>query len=95
LNKAFGGFLVAVVIKYADVILKNFSASLSIILTAAISTMAFNTTVNSLFTIGACLVIYAMFLYGKINPMNWAKKFMALERKDKEMKNSLHGFSLH
>jgi len=94
LNNAFGGLLVAVVIKYADVILKNFSASLSIILTAAISTMAFNTNVNSLFAIGACLVIYAMFLYGKINPMDWVKKFVALEREGKEVKNSLHGSSL-
>jgi UDP-galactose transporter len=79
LNNAFGGLLVAIVIKYADVILKNFAASLSIILTASISAIAFNTTVNSWFTIGACMVIYAMFLYGKINPMDLVKKFMNLE----------------
>jgi len=76
LNNAFGGLLVAIVIKYADVILKNFAASLSIILTASISAIAFNTTVNSFFTIGTCMVIYAMFLYGKINPMDLAQKFM-------------------
>jgi len=87
LNNAFGGLLVAIVIKYADVILKNFAASLSIILTASISAIAFNTTVNSSFTIGTFMVIYAMFLYGKINPMDLAKKFMNLEANRKEAKS--------
>jgi len=83
LNNAFGGLLVAVVIKYADVILKNFAASLSIILTACISAIAFNTSVSSWFTLGTCMVIYAMFLYGKINPMDLIKKFTNLETNSK------------
>lgn len=70
LNNAFGGLLVAVVIKYADVILKNFSASLSIVFTAAFSVTFFGSTVNGWFTIGTAMVIYAMFLYGKINPLD-------------------------
>merc|ERR1719450_1507283 len=69
LNNAFGGLLVAVVIKYADVILKNFSASLSIILTAIVSASAFGTRISSWFSVGTVLVMYAMFLYGKINPV--------------------------
>lgn len=68
LNNAFGGLLVAVVIKYADVILKNFSASLSIILTAMISAAFLGSTINSFFAVGTAMVIYAMFLYGKIDP---------------------------
>jgi UDP-sugar transporter A1/2/3 len=83
LNNAFGGLLVAIVIKYADVILKNFAASLSIILTACISAIAFNTSVSSWFTLGTCMVIYAMFLYGKINPMDLVKKFTNLETNSK------------
>jgi len=79
LNNAFGGLLVAVVIKYADVILKNFAASLSIILTATISAGAFGSTINIWFTIGTAMVIYAMFLYGKINPLDFLKKFASMQ----------------
>jgi UDP-galactose transporter len=79
LNNAFGGLLVAVVIKYADVILKNFSASLSIVLTAMVSSFGFGSTISIWFCLGTALVIYAMFLYGKVNPMDLAKKFIALD----------------
>merc|ERR1719198_2467556 len=79
LNNAFGGLLVAVVIKYADVILKNFSASLSIILTAAVSAAAFGTTINRWFSLGTAAVIYAMFLYGKIDPLEILKKFIGTQ----------------
>merc|ERR1712232_1035886 len=77
LNNAFGGLLVAVVIKYADVILKNFSASLSIILTAVISSLVFNAVINVWFTLGTVLVIYAMFLYGKISPVHLLLKIVS------------------
>jgi len=76
LNNAFGGLLVAVVIKYADVILKNFSASLSIILTAIVCAGAFGSRISSCFCLGTALVIYAMFLYGKINPVEFLKRFV-------------------
>jgi len=62
-NNAFGGLLIAVVIKYADNILKNFSTSLSIILTATISVLVFGTPINAHFLGGTGLVIYAVFLY--------------------------------
>ncbi|XP_026231037.1 solute carrier family 35 member A3b isoform X1 [Anabas testudineus] len=62
--QALGGLVVAVVIKYADNILKGFATSLSIIVSTLISYFLlddFNPT--GLFFLGAMLVIAATFLY--------------------------------
>ncbi|XP_040911213.1 solute carrier family 35 member A3b isoform X2 [Toxotes jaculatrix] len=62
--QALGGLVVAVVIKYADNILKGFATSLSIILSTLISYFLlkdFNPT--GIFFLGAVLVIAATFLY--------------------------------
>ncbi|KAI4809168.1 hypothetical protein KUCAC02_018076 [Chaenocephalus aceratus] len=62
--QALGGLVIAVVIKYADNILKGFATSLSIIVSTLISYFLledFNPT--SLFFMGAMLVIAATFLY--------------------------------
>ncbi|XP_034071338.1 solute carrier family 35 member A3b isoform X1 [Gymnodraco acuticeps] len=64
--QALGGLVIAVVIKYADNILKGFATSLSIIVSTLISYFLledFNPT--SLFFMGAMLVIAATFLYSK------------------------------
>ncbi|XP_068604615.1 solute carrier family 35 member A3b [Brachionichthys hirsutus] len=63
--QAGGGLIVAVVIKYADNILKGFATSVSIITSAFISYVFledFNPT--SIFFLGSALVIGATFLYG-------------------------------
>lgn len=63
--QALGGLVVAVVIKYADNILKGFATSVSIITSAVISYFLledFNPT--GLFFLGSLLVITATFLYG-------------------------------
>ncbi|XP_057714388.1 solute carrier family 35 member A3b [Corythoichthys intestinalis] len=63
--QALGGLVVAVVIKYADNILKGFATSMSIILSALISYFLlgdFNP--SRIFFSGAALVITATFLYG-------------------------------
>ncbi|XP_029970553.1 solute carrier family 35 member A3b isoform X1 [Salarias fasciatus] len=63
--QALGGLVVAVVIKYADNILKGFAASLSIILSTLISYFLLKDfTPTGLFFIGAVLVIAATFIYG-------------------------------
>nr|XP_046263662.1 solute carrier family 35 member A3b [Scatophagus argus] len=62
--QALGGLVVAVVIKYADNILKGFATSLSIIMSALISYFLledFNPT--GIFFLGSLLVIAATFLY--------------------------------
>merc|ERR1712062_56064 len=61
---ATGGLLVAVVIKYADNILKGFACSLAIILTCALSVVLFGFELSLQFVIGAAFVIGSIFLYG-------------------------------
>ncbi|XP_064624812.1 UDP-N-acetylglucosamine transporter-like isoform X2 [Lineus longissimus] len=64
--QAFGGLVIATVIKYADNILKGFATSLSIILSTVISYYILADFMPSkLFFIGAGVVISATFLYAK------------------------------
>lgn len=62
-NQAFGGLLVAVVVKYADNILKGFATSFSIVVSTVASVYLFGFTVDLLFTAGAGLVIGAVYMY--------------------------------
>lgn len=62
-NQAFGGLLVAVVVKYADNILKGFATSFSIIISTVASVYLFAFRVDLLFTLGAGLVIGAVYMY--------------------------------
>ncbi|TPX51162.1 hypothetical protein SeLEV6574_g00453 [Synchytrium endobioticum] len=62
--QAIGGLIVAVVVKYADNILKGFATSLSIILSCLASVILFDFVITTPFVIGAGLVIYATYLYG-------------------------------
>lgn len=63
---ACGGLLVAMVVKYADNILKGFATSLAIIITCVASIFIFNFQLTIQFSIGALLVIAAIFLYGYV-----------------------------
>ena len=58
-----GGLLVAVVIKYADNILKGFATSIAIVVSCLASSYFFNTDINGVFMFGTCLVIASTFLY--------------------------------
>lgn len=62
-NQAFGGLLVAVVVKYADNILKGFATSFSIIVSTVLSVHLFGFHVDLLFSLGAGLVIGAVYMY--------------------------------
>jgi UDP-sugar transporter A1/2/3 len=64
LIQALGGLIVALVVKYADNILKGFATSISIILSSVVSVWLFNFTFSGSFLLGATLVIYATYLYG-------------------------------
>jgi UDP-sugar transporter A1/2/3 len=60
---AFGGLLVAVVVKYADNILKGFSTSVSILLSSLFSVYFFDFRINVQFCLGTAVVLYAVYLY--------------------------------
>eukprot|EP01033_Poteriospumella_lacustris_P005163 gene5163-3682_t len=63
--QAAGGLLVAMVVKYADNVLKGFATSLSIIMSALISAVYFHDiTINSAFVFGSLVVLVSVYLYG-------------------------------
>ncbi|KAF9188491.1 hypothetical protein BGZ49_003942 [Haplosporangium sp. Z 27] len=64
-NQALGGLLVAIVVKYADNILKGFATSLSIIISGMISVYFFDFEPSIQFQLGTLVVILATFLYGR------------------------------
>merc|ERR1712224_1010093 len=68
LLQAVGGLIVAAVLKYCDVILKNFSTSISTILSGFLSMYFFGFHPSSYFLIGATLVVSATYLYNKPAP---------------------------
>ena len=60
-----GGIIIAVVIKYADNILKNFSTAVSIVVSALVSWLFMGFELSGLFLGGVFLVNYAVYLYGR------------------------------
>lgn len=63
--QAAGGLLVALVVKYADNVLKGFATSLSILISCMVSMYAFNDIqVNMGFIVGAGVVLSAVYIYG-------------------------------
>lgn len=63
-----GGLIVAVVVKYADNILKGFASSASIILSCIGSIFLFSFRLSVQFCVGASLVMLATYLYSKYVP---------------------------
>ncbi|RKP28092.1 nucleotide-sugar transporter-domain-containing protein [Syncephalis pseudoplumigaleata] len=73
-NQALGGLLVAIVVKYADNILKGFATSISIVLSGMISYLLFGFQPNQLFMLGTTVVIVATVLYGRTDGKTGATK---------------------
>jgi len=67
LVQAIGGLLVAVVIKYADNILKGFACSVSIILSAVLAHFIFEFQITLMFCLGTFFVCTAVYLYSLPN----------------------------
>ncbi|KIV82968.1 hypothetical protein PV11_05030 [Exophiala sideris] len=63
LLSACGGLIVAVVVKYADNIMKGFATSLSVILSTIVSVILFDFQATIFFLEGASLVFLATYLY--------------------------------
>ncbi|XP_063823450.1 UDP-N-acetylglucosamine transporter [Ostrinia nubilalis] len=66
LLQAAGGLLVAVVVKYADNILKGFATSVAILISCVVSIYLFNFVLTIQFAFGTALVIGSIFLYGYV-----------------------------
>ena len=61
--QALGGILVALVMRYADSVLKGFATSISIIISSLASNLLFSSPLSTLFLWGASLVMVSVFLY--------------------------------
>ncbi|KAI4457949.1 nucleotide-sugar transmembrane transporter [Holotrichia oblita] len=66
LLQAGGGLIVAVVVKYADNILKGFATSLAIVISCVASVYIFSFQLTFQFSVGALFVIFSIFLYGYV-----------------------------
>jgi UDP-sugar transporter A1/2/3 len=63
--QAAGGLIVAIVVKYADNILKGFATSLSILLSCMVSVYYFaDMDANLGFALGTAIVVGSVYLYG-------------------------------
>uniref|UniRef100_A0A8D8W6M8 UDP-galactose/UDP-N-acetylglucosamine transporter srf-3 n=1 Tax=Cacopsylla melanoneura TaxID=428564 RepID=A0A8D8W6M8_9HEMI len=65
LLNASGGLIVAVVVKYADNILKGFATSLAIVLACIFQVYLFDFVITLQFILGAALVMSSVFLYSR------------------------------
>lgn len=68
LLQAFSGLLVAVVVKYADNILKGFATSAAIVISCVVSMYLFDFQLSAQFVVGSTLVIVATFVYSRYVP---------------------------
>ena len=87
LLQAVGGLIVAVVVKYADNILKGFAASISIISSCVLSIFFFDFKPNAEFLVGAVLVNVSMYLYSQA-PAARKEIKAASEDQDQEIRGS-------
>ena len=74
LNQALGGLIVAVVVKYADNILKGFATSVSILVSGIVSWLIFGFVPSFLFVCGGSIVLIAGWMYGRPEPPAQPKK---------------------
>jgi UDP-sugar transporter A1/2/3 len=63
--QAVGGLIVAVVVKYADNVLKVFATSFSIVISCVLSAIFFDFHASWAFTVGASFVVVATGLYSQ------------------------------
>ncbi|OWA54033.1 UDP-galactose translocator [Hypsibius exemplaris] len=70
--QGFGGLVVAMVVKYADNILKGFATSFAIVFSAIASVYVFGFEIHWLFAIGSSLVIISIFMYGYVPKLSTA-----------------------
>jgi len=90
--QAAGGLIVAIVVKYADNVMKSFATSVSIIISAIVSANMFNdVAVNMSFVSGSLTVLGAVYAFGASQPVKVITKQDLLmdteEDEDKELRS--------
>ncbi|CAG8639523.1 15634_t:CDS:1 [Cetraspora pellucida] len=90
--QAIGGIIVALVVKYADNILKGFATSISIILSFIASVYLFDFPVTVTFLIGSALVLIATYMYSKPDKPDSQKKDYHPIEEEEEIGND-HAFN--
>ena len=85
IQQAIGGLIVAVVVRYADNILKGFATSISIIVSALSSVYLFEFTLTTMFGIGTILVVTSIYLYALPNKASDDSSAPALPLKHKKL----------
>ncbi|GMR48103.1 hypothetical protein PMAYCL1PPCAC_18298, partial [Pristionchus mayeri] len=86
---ALGGLIVAVVIKFADNILKAFATSFAIVFNCILAYFLFSFRPTMLFVVGACMVIGAVFGYSIYPYRSTHKPLNVEEGKGMEMKEMM------
>ncbi|OQR90913.1 UDP-N-acetylglucosamine transporter [Thraustotheca clavata] len=64
LLQAFGGLIIAAVVRYSDNIVKNFGTALSLVLSCLLSNYLFSESAVPVFYVGVFLVVGSVFVYG-------------------------------
>ena len=85
IQQAIGGLIVAVVVRYADNILKGFATSISIIVSALSSVYLFEFTLTTMFGIGTILVVTSIYLYALPNKASDDSSAPTLPLKNKKL----------
>lgn len=78
--QAAGGLIVAVVVKYADSVLKVFAASFSIVASCIVSIFLFNFRPNMRFSIGTILVCTSIIMYSRPDKIRKKRRVLPLTR---------------
>jgi len=68
--QAFGGFVVAVVVKHADQVQKGFAVSIAIVVGSVLSMFLFHTTLHLFFWLGAAVVLCSVYMYNTYRPQS-------------------------
>ena len=74
--QSFGGIMVAVVVKYADNIMKGFATSAAIIISCIVSVYLFDVVLSVQFIIGTVLVMLSIYLYARFAPQPTVSKLI-------------------
>lgn len=66
--QAFGGLLVAAVMKYADNVLKGLATGISVVLSSALSMILFDVHLSSQFALGASIILASVYFFSNDPP---------------------------